>query len=144
MGEAKNLAVQLNGDYEESTKYGYTYVEGALVLQPLSQPKFTLSEFRNAISPYCFQRSMFKSFGYLALDLVIVSALLCCGYILLEQQSFPLYWQLVGYSIYWFLEGSFLTGLWVIAHECEFSESDFVNDLVGSIRYYWYHTIIGK
>lgn len=135
-GLSGKLSVELIDNYEDLIKAGYQYVEGTLVPQPISRPPFTLNELKNAIPPHCFERSMLKSFGYLALDFVIVSTLFYSTYVLLEQWSLPFYCQLVGYPIYWFLQGSVLFGVWVLAHECghsAFSESDLVNDTVGLI-----------
>lgn len=128
--------VTFHNDYEELKRAGYEYVEGTVVPQPISQPQFTLNDLRNAIPAHCFERNMFKSFGYLLLDLLIVSALFGCAYYILERQSLPVYWQAVGYLAYWFVQGSVLFGVWVIAHECghsAFSESELVNDTVGLI-----------
>lgn len=126
--------LELNNDYNELIKAGYDYVEGTLVPQPIARPQFSLTELRNAIPSHCFERSMVKSFGYLALDFVYVSLLASCAYVLLEERS--VYWQLIGYPIYWFCQGSVLFGVWVMAHECghsAFSENDLVNDTVGWI-----------
>lgn len=113
------LSVQLNGDEQEVlNKAGYEYVEGTLVPQPIARPKFTLSELRNAIPAHCFERSLVKSFGYLLFDIVIITTLLHCAYAVLEKQSLPHYLQFIGYLIYWFIQGSFMFGIWVLAHEC--------------------------
>lgn len=110
--------LELHNDYAQLIDSGYEYVKGTPIPQPISRPQFTLADLKNAIPPHCFQRSMLKSFGYLASDFVIVSSLFLCAYILLEQQSPPFYCQLVGYSLYWFCQGSVLFGVWVLAHEC--------------------------
>lgn len=126
--------LEMNNDYDELIKAGYQYVEGTPVPQPIARPQFSLSELKNAIPPHCFERSMLKSFGYLARDFVYVGLLAYVAYVTLEQRS--LTWQLIGYPIYWFLQGSVLFGVWVLAHECghsAFSDSDFVNDTVGLI-----------
>lgn len=133
---AQNPPVEFNNDYEQLKSAGYEYVEGTVVPQPISRPKFTLTELKNAIPPHCFERSMLKSFAYLTRDLVIVSLLVYGAYIVLEQRSLPLCFQIFGYLIYWFLQGSVFFGVWVIAHECghsAFSENDLVNDIVGLI-----------
>lgn len=131
-----NPSMESINKYDELVKAGFEYVEGTLVPQPISRPQFTLNELKSAIPPHCFERSMLKSFGYLALDFVIVGLLFGCAYVVLEQRSLPLYCQLIGYSIYWFFQGSVLFGVWVIGHECghsAFSKSDLVNDTVGLI-----------
>lgn len=113
-------SVRLNDDnmilWKEA---GYEHVDGTLLPQPMEQPKFTLTELRNAVPAHCFERSIVKSCGYLALDIVIITSLLCCAYVLLEMQDrLPVYCQFFGYAVYWFCQGSFMFGLWVLAHEC--------------------------
>ncbi|KAJ6635132.1 Titin [Pseudolycoriella hygida] len=135
-GVIDKTSVEFNNNCEELIKAGYEYVEGTLVPQPICKPPFTLSELKNAIPPHCFERSMIKSFGYLALDFLIVASLACCAYVVLELHNLPFLAQLIGYSLYWFCQGSVLFGVWVLAHECghsAFSESDFVNDTVGLV-----------
>lgn len=113
---------------------GYQHVEGTIPPQPLSRPQFTLAELRTAIPPHCFERRMWKSFAYLTSDLVIISSLIVGAVAVLEQQSLPFHFQIVGYSAYWFLQGSFLFGIWVLGHECghsAFTDNDLVNDTVG-------------
>lgn len=98
-------------------KAGYEHVEGALIPQPISRPQFTLTELRNAIPAHCFERSTVKSFGYLTVDIAVIVSLICGAYAALEQQSLPVYGHLL-YPVYWFIQGSFLFGIWVLAHEC--------------------------
>lgn len=110
---------QLNDDESELLiKAGLVHVDGALMPQPISRPQFTLTELRNAIPAHCFDRSMVKSLGYLTLDLAIIVSLLYCAYAVLEQQSLPLYAEIIAYPVYWFIQGSFLFAIWVLAHEC--------------------------
>jgi len=119
-------------------KAGYEFVEGTLIPQPISRPQFTLTELRNAVPAHCFERSMVKSFGYLALDIVIITSLLYSTYFMLEQHSLPTFCQFFGYPIYWFIQGSFMFGIWVVGHECghgAFSENNYVNDVVGLIAH---------
>lgn len=136
-GPAHNHLVDEVDDYNDDDTLknaGYQHVDGTIRPQPLSRPQFTLAELRNAIPPHCFDRSMLKSFGFLTLDLVIIISLLGCAYVFFEQRSLPLHLLIVGYLAYWFLQGSFLFGIWVLGHECghsAFTESDLVNDTVG-------------
>lgn len=98
-------------------KAGYKHVEGAPKPQPISRPQFTLTELKNAIPSHCFERSMVKSFGFLILDIAIITSLIFCAYALFELQFLSAYFQLL-YPVYWFVQGSFLFGIWVLAHEC--------------------------
>lgn len=114
-GSSKQLK---DDEMELLIKAGYEHVEGAIMPQPISRPQFTLSELKTAIPAHCFERSMFKSFGYLALDIVIIISLLWCAYALLEQHHLPFYCEFVAYAAYWFVQGSLLFAIWVLGHEC--------------------------
>lgn len=116
MRATRNSLVQFNDDYGKLTEAGYEYVQGTIVPQPISRPQFTLKELRDAIPAHCFERSMLKSFGYLGLDLLYISTLLFCAYVLLERESLPFYYRQVGYLIYWFLQGSVFLGAWVLGN----------------------------
>lgn len=119
MCSTKGSSEQLNDDETELLlKAGYIHIEGTLMPQPISRPQFTVTELRSAIPVHCFERSTVKSFGYLTLDILMIISLLCCAYAVLELQSLPLYGELIAYPVYWFIQGSFLFGIWVLAHEC--------------------------
>ncbi|KAI4371967.1 hypothetical protein MLD38_010255 [Melastoma candidum] len=101
---------------------------------PSSKPPFTLSQLKKAIPPHCFNRSVLQSFSYVVYDLAIASVL--C-YVALNY--FHLLSPLLSYfawPAYWAVQGSVLTGVWVIAHECghhAFSDYQWLDDLVGLI-----------
>lgn len=126
---------------QELIKAGYKYVDGTPTPQPISQPPFTLSDLKAAVPSHCFERSMITSFGYLAWNILVCSILFYGAYVVLEQHSLPLKITVPGYLLYWFLQGSYMTGIWVIAHECghqAFSENHIVNDIVGLI----FHSVL--
>lgn len=100
---------------------------------PCAKPPFTFGELKKAIPPHCFHRSLVRSFSYLAFDLVIV-ALLLYSTTFYFTMSGILGWAL--WLGYWAAQGSVLTGVWVIAHECghhAFSDFSWVDDTVGLI-----------
>lgn len=80
---------------------------------------------------------MVKSFAYLALDFALIAAIGYAGtFIPSVAVHAPLLATLVLWPVYWYAQGSVMTGVWVLAHECghqSFSESQFVNDLVGTV-----------
>ena len=102
---------------------------------PHAKPPFTLSQLKKAISPHCFHRSTFRSFSYVLYDLTIASCLFyaAVNYIpTLPHENL----SLLAWPLYWFIQGSILTGVWVIAHECghhAFSDHQWLDDLVGLI-----------
>ena len=103
---------------------------------PLEKPKFTLSDIRNAIPKHCFERNLFTSLTHLASDIALVAATFYVGYNYLSGNSFPLWVNVLLWPAYWYLQGAFLTGIWVLAHECGhqgFSPYESVNNFIGTI-----------
>ena len=77
------------------------------------------------------QRSMVTSFSYLLRDLLAIAAL---GYGATRIRDAPPAAQWALWPLYWFVQGTVMTGVWVLAHECghqAFSTSKWVNDTVG-------------
>ncbi|MBA0729816.1 hypothetical protein Goshw_021895 [Gossypium schwendimanii] len=107
---------------------------GSMKRAPISKPPFTLSEIKKAIPPHCFQRSLIRSFSYLVYDFILVSIFYYVATTYFRNLPQPL--SFVAWPIYWALQGSVLTGVWVIAHECghhAFSDYQWIDDTVGLI-----------
>ncbi len=101
----------------------------------LVPPKFTLKTLRDAIPDHCFKKSYVTSFTHLASDIAIISALFYLA-TWISSPLLPVWAKYVLWPAYWAVQGSVMTGLWVLAHECghqAFSDSEFVNNLVGTI-----------
>ena len=102
---------------------------------PLEPPTFTLKTIRDAIPEHCFQRNLFTSLTHLFTDLLIIAAL---GYAatFISHAAVPEWARYLLWPAYWFCQGTVMTGVWVLAHECghqSFSESEFANNVVGTI-----------
>lgn len=105
---------------------------------PIAPPKFTLKTIKDAIPAHCFKRNLFKSLSYLVSDLILVALL---GYLSTfissaAEYQLPIWSPYLLWPLYWYTQGSVLTGVWVLAHECghqSFSESELANNIVGSI-----------
>jgi len=70
---------------------------------------------------------------HVAKDLTVVGLLSLVG-IWLYAAQLPLPVALVAWPVFWFVQGTFMTGLWVLAHECghqAFSPSKSINNAVG-------------
>jgi len=102
---------------------------------PLEKPTFTLKTIKDAIPPHCFKRNLFTSLTHLVSDLAIVAVLFyAASYI--ESPVLPAWSKYLLWPMYWYAQGSVLTGVWVLAHECghqSFSESELANNVVGTI-----------
>ncbi len=76
------------------------------------------------------------SFSHLLSDLFIIGVL---GYLatFIGNTSFlPSWSSYILWPVYWYAQGSVMTGVWVLAHECghqAFSESEFANNVMGTI-----------
>lgn len=100
---------------------------------PLAPPPFTLSDIKNAVPRHCFERSLSTSLFHLTIDLIQVAIL---GYLasLLGHSDVPPMSRYILWPLYWYAQGSVLTGVWVIAHECghqSFSPYESVNNFFG-------------
>jgi len=101
---------------------------------------FTIKQLRDAVPAECFERSLIKSFSYLVLDIVVVACLFWIAsafndYIGQQESSVMSYLVAISFwNIYWFTQGAFMTGIWVIAHECghqSFSDWKVINNSLG-------------
>ncbi|KAK8520543.1 hypothetical protein V6N13_031012 [Hibiscus sabdariffa] len=101
---------------------------------PHERPPFTLGQLKQAIPPHCFKRSLLRSFSYVTHDLCFASLFyyIATSYFHLLPHPF----SYIAWPVFWVLQGSILTGVWVIAHECghhAFSDYQWVDDTVGLI-----------
>lgn len=100
---------------------------------PKAAPSFTVKDLRAAIPAHCFERSVLTSSLYVLGDLLYIGAIF---YAATYIQYLPQQLQAAAWVVYWIVQGSFMTGLWVLGHECghqAFSPWEFVNDSVGII-----------
>jgi omega-6 fatty acid desaturase (delta-12 desaturase) len=97
-----------------------------------------LKEIRDAIPAHCFERSTVTSMRHVIQDVAVVLALMYgMSYINPVTESLGMSWlKYAVWSAMWWLTGLFMTGVWVLAHECghgAFSDSKTVNDTVGTV-----------
>ncbi len=103
---------------------------------PLEPPKFTLKTIMDAIPPHCFQRNLFTSLSHLASDLALIAVFGYMATWITSNSALPVWSPYLLWPIYWYAQGSVMTGVWVLAHECghqSFSESELANNIVGTI-----------
>lgn len=104
--------------------------------EELTTPPFSVQELRDCVPAHCFVKSNTISFTYLAVDLAIVTALLFVGAFLHFQANMPTWLAVIVWPIYFLVQGTCATGVWVLAHEAghgAFSPQAWVNDTVGWI-----------
>jgi omega-6 fatty acid desaturase (delta-12 desaturase) len=92
--------------------------------QEVKSKPLTLKDVRDAVPKHCFERSTLRSLSHLVLDLLVMLGL---ALLVPFLPSFVL-------PIYWLVQGSVCTGLWVLAHEMghgSFSDSRLLNNVLG-------------
>jgi omega-6 fatty acid desaturase (delta-12 desaturase) len=110
----------------------HTPKAAAVEVLPLDEKRITIDFLRNSIPPELFQRSALRGFVHVASDLLTVAAL---GYGATHIQLVELPAARAAlWALYWAVQGSVMTGVWVLAHECghqSFSDYKWLNDSVG-------------
>lgn len=95
----------------------------------------TIGDIKRAIPEHLFRRSLLRSMGHVALDLLEAAAAVFLVLTFVHTSTSPIvFWG--GWALYAFYQGATFTGLWVMAHECGhggFSDSVLINDVVGYI-----------
>lgn len=137
---ASAYGIKDSGNMEELLVTMAPYADGILGKDrpanlPLEMPKFTLKTIRDAIPDHCFERNLLTSLSHLASDLAIVVVLFYLA-AHIESSFLPVWSKYLLWPMYWYAQGSVLTGIWVLAHECghqSFSESELANNIVGTI-----------
>ncbi|KAK6463932.1 fatty acid desaturase-domain-containing protein [Scheffersomyces coipomensis] len=103
-------------------------------------PDFTIKDILSVIPKHCYERSLIKSLGYVARDIISMVVIGYIGQTLIPQVNFEGQESLSQYvrgglwCFYSYLLGLFGFGLWILAHECghgAFSDYSNVNDFIG-------------
>eukprot|EP01084_Bolivina_argentea_P152534 266076_1 len=97
-------------------------------------PGFSLNDIRKIIPSHLFEKSYLKSFYWLFHDCLLVAVIIYLGTFITEDKIPFIPLRLVLNFIYWYTQGAFMTGLWIIAHECghhSFSPNKLLNNIVG-------------
>ena len=108
--------------------------EEAVKRIPVSKPPFELGDIKKAIPPHCFNRSVLRSGAALLRDLIIVGALYYVADTFIPTLPKPLTY--IAWPIYWYLQGAYLLGLWLLGHDCghhALSDYQWLNDSVGFV-----------
>ncbi|GFO35846.1 delta(12)-fatty-acid desaturase [Plakobranchus ocellatus] len=100
----------------------------------LPQQLPTLIEIKKAIPKHCFESSTKLSIYYMCKDfLQVVCLFLLCEW---TWQVLPISVQFVITPLYWYVQGTFFTALFVVGHDAghgSFSSSELVNTICGTI-----------
>ena len=93
-----------------------------------------LTDLKGKLPSHCFRPDLARSLKYVVKDLFISCSLFAL-IIIMERSSLPLIFQWLVFPIYWFLQGTMMWAMFVLAHDCghgSFSNSSTINDIVGN------------
>lgn len=96
-----------------------------------------MNDILEAIPAECFERSALKGYSYILRDLVLITLNGLAAHYFIPQLPNPTL-RFFGWMIYAFMQGLFMTGIWVLAHECghqAFSSSRTINDFTGWVMH---------
>ncbi|CEP60445.1 uncharacterized protein LALA0_S01e11056g [Lachancea lanzarotensis] len=106
--------------------------------QVFKVPDYTIKDVLSAIPAECYQRSLLRSLGFVARDILGMVSLAVVAHRWagpwLQAAEAPLLVRFLFWNAYAAALGAFGTGLWIMAHECghqAFSDYGAVNDFVG-------------
>ncbi|KAI3735924.1 hypothetical protein L6452_15451 [Arctium lappa] len=99
---------------------------------PVSKPPFEYGDLKKAIPPHCFKHSLIRSFSSVFRDVLTICVLyyVASNYI----PIFPRFLSNIAWPLYWIAQGTMLSCLWTIGHECGhrgFSGNQWLDDTVG-------------
>ena len=102
----------------------------------------SMKDLRALIPDELWERSYTKSFYWLFHDIVLVVAMLYLAVTFLNEDYVPFTsFRALLWCLWWYVQGAFMTGIWVIAHECghqAFTPNKQLNNVVGFI----FHTML--
>jgi omega-3 fatty acid desaturase (delta-15 desaturase) len=96
----------------------------------------TLSEIKVKIPAHCFRPTVRQSMGYVVKDIIYVALTF---FVMYQIQKLFKYGFLF-FPIYWYIQGTLYTSLFVLGHDCghgSFSFYPLLNDIVGTILHSW-------
>eukprot|EP01084_Bolivina_argentea_P293606 504997_1 len=99
-------------------------------------PEFSMKDVRQIIPKHLFERSYLKSFYWLIHDIILVAIMFYLGTYITEKYIPFITLRAALWLVYWYVQGAFMTGIWVVAHECGhngFTPNKLLNNVVGFI-----------
>ena len=97
----------------------------------------SIIDIKKALPKICFQRSALTSLYYTMKDVAYVALTYFIFFYL--HQTFPnLYFYWLSMLLYWAIQGTFFTAIFVVGHDCghdSFSDYPLLNDTVGQIMH---------
>jgi len=112
-------------------------IRGIGLNTPLPEQLPSVVDIKNALPKKCFERPVTTSLYYSVRDLVQVAVTFAVFYYLNSLTSSVLI-RAVLMLLYWAIQGTFFTALFVIGHDCghgSFSKFPLLNDVVGTIMH---------
>lgn len=112
-------------------------LKGTGLDKPLPQTLPSITDIKKIIPSHCFQPRVATSMYYVVKDFVLIAAAYFA--IVYLQQLFPSTALQVAFMVlYWAIQGTFFTAVFVVGHDCghgSFSNHPLLNDIVGTVMH---------
>jgi len=121
----------------ESPKPVTASVKGIGLQTPLPEKLPSAVDIKKALPKECFERRLKTSFYYAVRDIIQVAVTFAVFYYLISLTSSLLVRAML-ILLYWAIQGTFFTAVFVIGHDCghgSFSEFPLLNDVVGTVMH---------
>jgi omega-3 fatty acid desaturase (delta-15 desaturase) len=96
----------------------------------------TLSEIKIKLPAHCFRPTVRQSMSYVVKDIIYVAL----TFIVMYQIQRIFNYGFLFFPVYWYIQGTLYTSLFVLGHDCghgSFSFYPLLNDIVGTILHTW-------
>jgi omega-3 fatty acid desaturase (delta-15 desaturase) len=96
----------------------------------------TLSEIKIKLPAHCFRPTVRQSMTYVVKDIIYVAL----AFIVMYQIQRIFNYGFLLFPVYWYIQGTLYTLLFVLGHDCghgSFSFYPLLNDIVGTILHTW-------
>jgi omega-3 fatty acid desaturase (delta-15 desaturase) len=96
----------------------------------------TLSEIKIKLPAHCFRPTVRQSMSYVIKDIIYVAL----TFIVMYQIQRIFNYGFLFFPVYWYIQGTLYTSLFVLGHDCghgSFSFYPLLNDIVGTILHTW-------
>ncbi|CAF4800720.1 unnamed protein product, partial [Rotaria sp. Silwood1] len=96
----------------------------------------TLSDIKLKLPSHCFRPTVRQSMSYVAKDIIYVTL----TFIIMYQIHTLFKYGFLFFPIYWCIQGTLYTSLFVLGHDCghgSFSSYQLLNDIMGTLLHTW-------
>jgi omega-3 fatty acid desaturase (delta-15 desaturase) len=134
MGKGGHNTDIKNNDGQQLEATSLSTLSHGLPTLPHGLPKLT--DIKVKLPDHCFRPTIRQSMSYVVKDIIYVTL----TFIIMYQIQTKFNYGFLLFPIYWCVQGTLYTSLFVLGHDCghgSFSSNQLLNDIVGTILHTW-------